>query len=218
MMANTGTELTPREDSVKTGEEKLASMMAKRSVSLELGCGPHRAFPDYLGVDALDYPGVDVASDVFEFLERLPGNCVENVHSSHFLEHVADLGRLIDELERVCKPGGRVISVVPHFSNPYFYSDPTHTRFFGLYTMSYFAQDGLLRRKVPTYGRAPVFELEDVRLLFRSPFRVRYAMRLPVQWVVNATRWGQEFYEEFLTPFFYCYDITYIMVRKPRIK
>jgi SAM-dependent methyltransferase len=198
---------------MKAGEEKLAGMLARCSVSLELGCGPYRAFPTYLGVDSLDYPGVDISSDVFEFLEGLPGGCVENVHSSHFLEHVSDLTRLIDELARVCKPGARVVSVVPHFSNPYFYSDPTHTRFFGLYTMSYFARDALFRRTVPTYGKSPAFDLEDLRLSFRSPFRLRYALRLPVQWAVNATRWGQEFYEEFLTPFFYCYELTYTLVR-----
>jgi SAM-dependent methyltransferase len=161
----------------------------------------------------LTYPGVDVSGDIFEFLESLPGGCVDNVHSSHFLEHVPDLTRLMYELARVCKPGARVVSVVPHFSNPYFYSDPTHTRFFGLYTMSYFARDRLFRRAVPTYGQMPAFDLEDLRLSFRSPFRLRYALRLPIQWAVNATRWGQEFYEEFLTPFFYCYELTYTLVR-----
>lgn len=203
----------PDEGANKSGADKLATMLAGRSVSLELGCGPYRAFPAYLGVDSIAYPGVDICCDVFEFLERLPDACVDAVHSSHFLEHVPDLGRLMDQFARVCKPGGRVVSVVPHFSNPYFYSDPTHARFFGLYTMSYFARDRLYRRKVPTYGKAPAFELQEVALSFRSPFRLRYAMRLPIQWAVNATRWGQEFYEEFLTPFFYCYELKYTLVR-----
>lgn len=205
--------MTSNEGPLKLGEEKLANMLASGAVSLELGCGPHRAFPHYLGVDMLSYPGVDIASDVYEFLARLPDGCVENVHSAHFLEHVPDLGRLVDELARVCKPDARIVSVVPHFSNPYFYSDPTHARFFGLYTMSYFARDDLFRRTVPKYGRSPSFEIEDVHLAFISPFRIRYALRLPVQWAVNATRWGQEFYEEFLTPFFYCYEIKYTLVR-----
>lgn len=203
----------PDDERLKMGDEKLSAMLANRTVSLELGCGPYRSFPDYVGVDSLSYPGVDVVSDVIEFLRSLPDRCVDNVHSSHFLEHVSDLPRLMDEFTRVCKPGGRVVSVVPHFSNPFFYSDPTHTRFFGLYTMSYFARDRLFRRKVPTYGKVPAFDLADLDLSFRSPFRVRYALRLPVQWAVNATRWGQEFYEEFLTPFFYCYEITYTLVR-----
>jgi len=198
---------------MSVGREKLAAMVQQRSVSLELGCGPVRAFPEYVGVDAIAYPTVDIAVDVFEFLGSLPDGCVQNVHSSHFLEHVKDLQKLMAELARVCKPGGRIVSVVPHFSNPYFYSDPTHTRFFGLYSMSYFARDPLFRRKVPQYGRVPAFDLADLKVSFRSPFRIRYALRLPIQWIVNATRWGQEFYEEFLTPFVYCYELEFTLVR-----
>lgn len=204
------------EAAMKNGADKLATMLAEDTVSLELGCGPYRACPAYLGVDSIAYPGVDIACDVFDFLDGLPDACVGAVHSSHFLEHVPDLGRLIDQFARVCKPGARVVSVVPHFSNPYFYSDPTHARFFGLYTMSYFARDQLFRRRVPTYGKALAFELQDLELSFRSPFRVRYAMRLPIQWMVNATRWTQEFYEEFLTPFFYCYELKFTLIRSDR--
>lgn len=111
--------------------EKLSAMLLRGAVFLELGCGPNRAFPGHLGVDAIAYPAVDVVMDVFEFLGSLPAGCVQEVHSSHFLEHVTDLPKLMKELARVCKPGGRVVSVVPHFSNPYFYSDPTHARFSG---------------------------------------------------------------------------------------
>lgn len=66
---------------------------------------------------------------------------------------------------------------------------------------------------MPHYGQTPAFDLSDLRLSFRSPFRIRYALRLPFQLLVNLTRWGQEFYEEFLTPFMYCYQLEYTLVR-----
>jgi len=195
---------------------RLAQLIARGEGSLELGCGPYRLHPGAVGVDALDYDGVDVVGDVMEVLGAVPDGCIEAVYSSHFLEHVPDLAALIREVSRVLRPGGRMVSVVPHFSNPYFYSDPTHNRFFGLYTMSYFAEGRLLRRKVPRYGQDFAFELTDVRLGFRSPFRVRYAMRLPFQWLINSSRWMQEFYEEFLTPFLYCYEVTFVLTRRKR--
>jgi hypothetical protein len=51
---------------------------------------------------------------------------------------VPDLPRLIEELGRVMAPGAALTIIVPHFSNPFYYSDPTHRTPFGLYTMAYF--------------------------------------------------------------------------------
>ena len=58
---------------------------------------------------------------------------------------------------------------MPHFSNPYFYSDPTHRDAFGWYTFSHLANDEILRRQVPNYFGEHKFTLEDVRLVFSPP-------------------------------------------------
>ena len=60
---------------------------------------------------------------------------------------------------------GRVEVVVPHFSNPYGYSDPTHVRFFGLYTFYYFADEAdQPRRKVPAFYLPERFAVESVNI------------------------------------------------------
>jgi hypothetical protein len=107
--------------------------------------------------------------------------------------------------------------IVPHFSNAYFASDPTHRTSFGLYSMAYFTATSPFARKVPTYGDPLPLELLAARLEFKAarPFYVRYAIHRLVQAVVNSTTWTQEFYEEALTGFVSCYQVRYRLRRLP---
>jgi len=187
----------------------LPALSSAEPVSIELGCGPRKLNADALGIDTLDFPGVDLVGDVFEVLQRFPVASVKSCSSAHFFEHLPDAAALLDELARVTAPGGLLLITVPHFSNPYFHSDPTHQRSFGLYTMSYFAQDELLWRKVPKYGREPVFALESVRLGFDSPFPLRGLLKRLLGRIFNLATWLQEFHEENLCWLFPCYEIEF---------
>lgn len=117
----------------------------------------------------------------------------------------------MDEIIRVLKPTGRCHVFVPHFSNPYYYSDPTHVRFFGLYTFYYFVpKDRQLRRKVPTFYSATKIEIYRLRLKFTSPFRpIRFLRKLATV-IVNARPWLQEWYEGSFTGILPCYGIEVV--------
>ncbi len=195
---------------------RLAAITPAAPVRLELGCGPTKVVPEALGVDMLDTPAVDVLGDVYEVLARVPDASVSTVYSAHFLEHVRDLDGLFEAFGRVVVDGGTVEAIVPHFSNPYFYSDPTHTRTFGLYSFAYLAECALFHRGVPRYGRDWGFVVERVELAFLSPFPVRGALRGLFGRVVNAHRWCQEFYEENLTGLVGCYEVRATLRRRPR--
>ena len=177
--------------------------------SIDLGCGPRKRSPSDIGVDAIDYPGVDIVGDAYEVLARVPDGALGGAYSAHFLEHVDDVSRLLHELGRTVREGGVVEIVVPHFSNPYYHSDPTHRTPFGLYTFSYLADGDFFRRRVPSYSRTPDFRVRSVTLQFKSPrpFYGRYAVKRALQTVINATRWTQEFYEENLCYLFPCYEL-----------
>ncbi len=177
--------------------------------ALELGCGPRKRHAGAIGIDRLDYVGVDLVGDVLEALRSLPSACVQSVYAYHFFEHVADLPPLLEEVARVLRPNGCLDVEVPHFANPYFYSDPTHVKFFGLYTFSYLSKDDLFHRRVPQYGRRPIFELVDVRLDFDSPFLLRGMVKRALGSLFNLTRWLQEFYEENLCYVFPCYQLHF---------
>lgn len=194
----------------------LAGLSRRSRVALELGCGATKRDPGAIGIDSLDLDGVDLVGDVFEVLAQFPRASVDAVASHHFVEHVDDLGRLIGELARVMKAGSELTIVAPHFSNPYFYSDPTHRRFFGLYTFSYLTRSDLFRRAVPTYGATLEFELIHVELGFRStrPFYVRHALKRAWGGLFNASRWLLEFYEENLCWLLPCYEVRYVLRRR----
>ena len=193
----------------------MIDLAARDPLKLDLGCGSTKPGPDYVGVDLLDGPGVDVVGDVLDVLRSLPDDRVTEIYTSHFLEHVEDLTELMVEVERVLLPGGLLLVHVPHFSNPYFFSDPTHRRTFGLYTLSYYADDRLFRRRVPRYGHEARLRLERAELVFRSAaeFHLRGRVKAGVGRLVNHNTWTQEFYEENLPWIFPCYEIR-AMLRK----
>jgi SAM-dependent methyltransferase len=195
--------------------DKVGALDRTSGLKLDLGCGLTKRGPEYVGVDELDESAADVIGDVVEVLKALPEGAASEIYSSHLLEHVDDLRTLVREAERVLEPGGRFIAVVPHFSNPYYYSDPTHRRPFGLYTFSYFAEDAILTRRVPTYGHEPRLRLERVRLNFRSAteFQWRYRVRALLGRLFNLRPSLQELYEEGLTGVLPCYELEFELVK-----
>jgi len=195
---------------------KLRSLAEQAPVVIELGCGSHKRRREAIAIDAIDAHCVDVVGDVFDVLPTIAAESVDEVFSSHFVEHLADPERLLRELRRVLKVGGRVITVAPHFSNPYFYSDYTHRTAFGLYSFSYLAHDRIFRRQVPHYSEDPGFQLTSVRLRFKAsrPFYFRYVFRKILEQFVNLSVFTQELYEDGWCYLFPCYEVEYVIIKR----
>jgi ubiquinone/menaquinone biosynthesis C-methylase UbiE len=77
---------------------------------LDVGCGDKKR--GEIGVDILNYPGIDWIVDLDK--ERLPfkDNWFEEVRSYHCIEHLKDPEHLVKEMIRVSK--SRVLVVCPH--------------------------------------------------------------------------------------------------------
>lgn len=196
----------------KSGElNRILQHHEQERFELELGCGTRKRNATAIAIDQLDYPGVDIVGDIGEVLACLPERSIAAIRSYHVLEHLDPLGEIVQRMELVLKEGGELQIVVPHFSNPHYYSDYTHRNFFGLYSMSYLAREELFRRRVPAYGRVSTLRLDDVRLIFKSspPFYLRHALKMVMGKVVNSSRYMQEAYEELLCWIFPCYEIDY---------
>lgn len=191
----------------------LANLSKHSPLTVEVGCGPTKRYAGSIGIDAVDYDGVDIVGDAKEALQSIPAGSADLVTSSHFLEHVEDVGAMLDEMIRVVRTGGLLEVIVPHFAHPYFSSDPTHTRRFGLYTFSYLATEDLFRRKVPAYVQRSNVQLIKVDLIFKStrPFYIRHGIKRLVGWIFNSCRYFQELYEENFCYLFPCYEIRYVM-------
>ena len=192
----------------------LTNPLSIRPLRLELGCGRAKRHPGAVGVDLLDDPAVDVVGDALEVLRSLPDGSVSEIYSEHFMEHLDDPLTLLREGARVLESGGCFRAVVPHFSSPVFYSDPTHRAYFGLYTFSYWVRSNLFRRGVPDYGGLPM-ALQSARHNFKSsrPFYVRHAIKKVLSSWVNLSGWTQEFYEENLCWILPCYEVDFVLRR-----
>ena len=145
----------------------LEALAASRPLRLNLGAGQRPADRTF-SVDLVDLPGVDIVADLNQPLTLLPDNSVEFVYSSHTFEHIANLLGLMRELHRVCRPDATLEILVPHFSNPNYYSDPTHCRPFGLYSFHYFcaAANKPGERKVQDYYSDGRVRIDGVRVHF----------------------------------------------------
>lgn len=191
------------------------SVLGRRDLHLELGCGSSKRDPSSLGIDILPGPMVDLVGDALEVLRELSTGSVQLIYSEHFLEHVDYTRELLDEACRVLAPGGRFTAVVPHYSNPYFYSDPTHRAYYGLYTFSYYVVETPFRRRVPRYATPVPLRLLGTTMIFKAgrPFYGRHVIVKVLGSWVNLTRWTQEFYEGHLCWLLPCYELRFELTR-----
>jgi len=188
------------DDLITSGEE----------IIIELGCGKKK-FANRITIDKVHLPHVDIVADIEKGLSFLPDNSVNQIHCRSVLEHIENFENLMREIVRVLKKQGKAYIFVPHFSNPYYYSDPTHKRFFGLYTFYYFVDaEHQLKRKVPNFYTDIKIKILSQKLIFRSPFWLRRQFKKAFGFLFNRHSFLQEFYEENLCYIFPCDGIEIV--------
>jgi hypothetical protein len=108
-------------------------------LKLDLGCGAAKK-EGFIGVDSRKFPGVDQVVNLAEAIESgLFGSpvykawpwkdgSVEEVHCSHFVEHLTAPERIhfVNELYRVLSPEGKATVITPHWASCRAYGDLTH--------------------------------------------------------------------------------------------
>ncbi len=106
-------------------------------IRIDIGCGKNKR-EGFLGVDILPFEGVDVIMDAGNKKWPFEDNSVDEVHASHFVEHLLPKERIhfVNELQRVLKnpvyQDGKLISgfatvITPHWASQRAYGDLTHT-------------------------------------------------------------------------------------------
>lgn len=176
-------------------------------IIVELGCGRKKK-QGRIGIDQVDLPNVDIVADLEDGLSFLPDDSVDEIHSRSVLEHIENFENLMREIVRVLKKKGTVHIFVPHFSNPYYYSDYSHNRLFGLYTFYYFTDTKRqLKRKVPNFYTDIRIKIISQRLVFTSSFWFTRQIKKLAGLLFNCHRSMQEFYEENLCYILPCYGI-----------
>jgi len=181
-----------------------------KPVVIELGCGRKKG-PDRITIDKVDMPHVNIVADIEDGLPFLPDRSVDEIHCRSVLEHIKNFENVLKEIVRVLKKDGRAHIFVPHFSNPHYYSDFTHTRFFGLYTFYYFVDAKYqLNRKVPNFYTDIRIRILSQRLKFRSSFKILNPFKKLLGRFFNLHKLLQEYYEENLCYLFPCHGIEIV--------
>lgn len=108
------------------GHAKLKAVAKLELLKLDLGCGKNKQ-PGFIGVDSREFEGVD---KVYDLRLKWPWkeSSVEEVHCSHFIEHLDSDARIhfVNELYRVLHPAGKATIIVPHWASGRAYGDLTH--------------------------------------------------------------------------------------------
>jgi SAM-dependent methyltransferase len=96
-------------------------------MKLDIGCGKNKR-EGFHGVDQFPMEGVDTVLKVGHDAWPWEDGSVEEIHASHFIEHLTQLERMhfMNEAYRVLKDGGKVTVITPHWASNRAYGDMTH--------------------------------------------------------------------------------------------
>ena len=119
---------------------------------LNLGCGK-KYLEGWVNLDISDkdiYENkikVDIKHDLNKFPWTFKDNEFDIVLLEHNLEHLKDIYKVMKELTRISKNGGRIKIIVPHFSCYLAYRDPTHLHYFSRDSIDYFKGKNIVLSK-----------------------------------------------------------------------
>lgn len=104
----------------EAGKVKYDIVRYTRGRGLDLGCGPHKAFPHFIGVDSgkdTELFGIQMKPDIVvpdcSKLDMFADESMDFIFSSHLLEHIEDYASALEEWCRVVKHGGYMCLYLP---------------------------------------------------------------------------------------------------------
>ena len=105
----------------EAGKVKYEIVQFTRGKGIDLGCGPNKAFPHFIGIDSCkdtELFNIEIKPDVVcedaANLDFIDENTLDFVFSSHLLEHIEDYsGALVNWWSKL-KVGGHLVLYLPH--------------------------------------------------------------------------------------------------------
>ncbi len=118
-------------------------------IKLDIGCGDY-PIEWFLGVDKRNIKNATYIVNLDK--EKLPfkDESVDEIYSSHFLEHVQDVETVFLEFIRVLKVWSTMKIKVPFYSSPVAF-DSSHKAFFNPYALNFFVEGRCTFELAPTY-------------------------------------------------------------------
>lgn len=139
-------------------------------MKLDLACGQNKQ-QGFKGVDIAPGPGVDFVVDLEKFpWKEFEDGSVEEIYCSHYVEHVPDLMKFMNEVWRICEDNAKVVFVAPYYTSIRAWQDPTHKRAISEATWPYFNEDWRKANKLDHYPIKSNFEIKNMVVFFNPPW------------------------------------------------
>ncbi len=171
---------------------------------LDLGCG-NKKRAGAVGIDFNSRTAADIVHNLNEFPYPLADASFDEIYLDNTLEHLDRPVRVMEELHRICAPGGRAIVIVPYFRSVWAAIDPTHQHTFSVDSFAYYDPDHIICQRYDyTLAR---YKVE--RVVFNETLVMRWPTRA-VRWLANRWPWKYEYHLSHLFPLD---DITFYLRR-----
>ena len=105
-------------------------------IKINFGCGSEIK-SGWINVDYMEGRGVDKVVNLNSFPYPFKDNSVDQIYSSHNLEHLEEPCRTIKEFHRIFKNQGIITIKVPHFTSPGAFS-PLHKTYWNCRVFQHF--------------------------------------------------------------------------------
>lgn len=171
---------------------------------LDLGCG-NRKREGATGVDFNDRTQADIVHNLNVFPYPFDEGSFDEIYLDNTLEHLDEPLHVMEEVYRLCRPGGLVKVIVPYFRSPWAYHDPTHTHFFTVHSFAYYDPDHIVCQRYDyTLAR---FKVEKIR--FNETYVNRWTKRLAL---ALAHRWPAR-YEYYFSQLYALDEVSFYLRR-----
>ncbi len=160
-----------------------------KNIKLNLGSGSSN-IDGFINLDILPLPNIDIICDLNKNIP-LQDNSVNEIYTSHTLEHIQNTVHLMEEIYRICKPNALVKIKVPYFKSIGAFKDPTHVSFFTEKTFEYFEKQRIVNKELPGYKIEANFETKNLTYIWSNKY-IRYLpfkkiFFLPFFWNIART-------------------------------
>lgn len=182
----------------------MTSTAPQRSRVLDLGCG-NKLRPGAVGIDFNSRTAATIIHNLNEFPYPVETASFDEVYLDNTLEHLDNVIAVMEEVYRICAPGGFVKVIVPYFRSHWASIDPTHTHFFTVSSFGYFDPSSILCQRYD-YSTAR-FKVEKV--VFNEIYGGGWLKR---QLVKLANRWPTQ-YESHLSHLVPLDDVSFYLRR-----
>jgi predicted SAM-dependent methyltransferase len=115
---------------------------------LDLGCG-NRKKSGAIGIDLNPDSDADIIHDLNKFPYPFEDSMFDEIYLDNVIEHLDSVLKVMEELNRISKPGGIIIIKVPYFRSRYASIDPTHKHYFTVESFTYFDPDHIHHNLYP---------------------------------------------------------------------